>query len=100
MQSIRIGTDPAFRYLLRLGDTCLILGQRIGEWCGHAPILEEDIALSNMALDLIAPEGDGTRYTATARHWDEDTARRHAEMGFEQGWGVCADQLKALCESG
>ena len=53
MQSIRIGTDPAFRYLLRLGDTCLILGQRIGEWCGHAPILEEDIALSNMALDLI-----------------------------------------------
>ncbi len=37
MQSIRIGTDPAFRYLLRLGDTCLILGQRIGEWCGHAP---------------------------------------------------------------
>ena len=53
MQSIRIGTDPAFRYLLRLGDTCLILGQRIGGWCGHAPILEEDIALSNMALDLI-----------------------------------------------
>ena len=53
MQSIRIGTDPAFRYLLRLGDTCLILGQRIGEWCGHAPILEEDVALSNMALDLI-----------------------------------------------
>ena len=53
MQSIRIGTDPAFRYLLRLGDTCLILGQRIGEWCGHAAILEEDVALSNMALDLI-----------------------------------------------
>lgn len=53
MQSIRIGTDPAFRYLLRLGDTCLILGQRICEWSGHAPILEEDIALSNMALDLI-----------------------------------------------
>ena len=53
MQSIRIGTDPAFRYLLRLGDTCLILGQRISEWCGHAPILEEDVALSNMALDLI-----------------------------------------------
>ena len=53
MQSIRIGTDPAFRYLLRLGDTCLILAQRICEWSGHAPILEEDIALSNMALDLI-----------------------------------------------
>ena len=53
MQSIRIGKDPATQYLLRLGDTCLILGQRICEWSGHAPILEEDIALSNMALDLI-----------------------------------------------
>ena len=40
-------------YLLRLGDTTLILGQRLGEWCGHAPILEEDIALANVALDLI-----------------------------------------------
>ncbi len=46
----------------------------------------------------IAPEGDGTRYTARARHWSEDTARQHEEMGFTEGWGVCADQLKALCE--
>ena len=41
------------QYLLRIADTCLILGQRLGEWCGHAPVLEEDIALTNMALDLI-----------------------------------------------
>lgn len=40
-------------YVLRLADTCLILAQRLGEWCGHAPVLEEDIALTNMALDLI-----------------------------------------------
>ncbi|MDM0081574.1 1,2-phenylacetyl-CoA epoxidase subunit PaaC [Variovorax sp. J31P179] len=51
--SIAIESTPAVQYLLRLGDTCLILGQRIAEWSGHAPILEEDIALSNMALDLI-----------------------------------------------
>lgn len=51
--SVRIPATPELHYLLRLGDTCLILGQRLGEWCGHAPILEEDIALSNMALDLI-----------------------------------------------
>ena len=51
--SIRISAAPELQYLLRLSDTCLILGQRLGEWCGHAPILEEDIALSNMALDLI-----------------------------------------------
>jgi ring-1,2-phenylacetyl-CoA epoxidase subunit PaaC len=51
--SIAVEQDAAVQYLLRIGDTCLILGQRIAEWCGHAPVLEEDIALSNMALDLI-----------------------------------------------
>jgi ring-1,2-phenylacetyl-CoA epoxidase subunit PaaC len=51
--SIHLPADPKLQYLLRIGDACLILGQRLGEWCGHAPILEEDIALANMALDLI-----------------------------------------------
>jgi len=51
--SIRVPATPELDYLLRLADTCLISGQRLGEWCGHGPILEEDIALSNMALDLI-----------------------------------------------
>ena len=51
--SIQIEQAPSVQYLLRLGDTALILGQRLGEWCGHAPVLEEDIALANIALDLI-----------------------------------------------
>ena len=42
-----------FEYLLRVGDDRLVLGHRVAEWCGHGPILEEDIALSNIALDLI-----------------------------------------------
>jgi uncharacterized protein YndB with AHSA1/START domain len=46
----------------------------------------------------IEEDGDGTRYTATARHWTEDDCKRHADMGFEAGWGACADQLVALCE--
>jgi ring-1,2-phenylacetyl-CoA epoxidase subunit PaaC len=47
-------TPPAFfNYLLRLGDDRLVLGHRLSEWCGHGPILEEDIALANIALDLI-----------------------------------------------
>ena len=41
---------------------------------------------------------DGSRYTARARHWTEEAARQHAEMGFADGWAACADQLKALCE--
>ena len=51
--SIELRRDPAAQYVLRLADTCLILGQRLAEWCGHAPVLEEDIALANMALDLV-----------------------------------------------
>ena len=51
--SIRVDPDPGVQYVLRIGDTCLILGQRLGEWCGHAPVLEEDIAMANMALDLV-----------------------------------------------
>ncbi|HLL29883.1 MAG TPA: 1,2-phenylacetyl-CoA epoxidase subunit PaaC [Allosphingosinicella sp.] len=42
-----------FEYLLRLGDDSLILGQRLGEWCGHAPSVEVDLSLANVALDLI-----------------------------------------------
>lgn len=42
-----------FEYVLRLGDNALVLGQRLGEWCGHGPVLEEDIALTNISLDLI-----------------------------------------------
>jgi ring-1,2-phenylacetyl-CoA epoxidase subunit PaaC len=51
--SITVSSDPSVQYLLRIGDTCLILAQRLAEWCGHAPIVEEDIALTNMALDLV-----------------------------------------------
>lgn len=42
-----------FEFLVRMGDNTLILGHRVSEWCGHAPVLEEDIALANTALDLI-----------------------------------------------
>jgi ring-1,2-phenylacetyl-CoA epoxidase subunit PaaC len=45
--------DPLFEYVLRLADDRLVLGHRMSEWCGHGPILEEDIAMSNIALDLI-----------------------------------------------
>lgn len=45
--------DALKEYCLRLADDRLILGHRLSEWCGHAPILEEDIALANIALDLI-----------------------------------------------
>jgi len=52
-ESVTVSAAPAVQYLLRIADTALILGQRLGEWTGHAPVLEEDIALANMALDLV-----------------------------------------------
>ena len=45
--------DPKTAYVLHLADDALILGQRLSAWCGHGPILEQDIALTNVALDLI-----------------------------------------------
>lgn len=46
-------SDPLFEFLCRMGDNTLVLGHRVSEWCGVAPVLEEDIALANTALDLI-----------------------------------------------
>jgi len=48
-----VDRDTLFDWLLRLGDNTLVLSHRVSEWCGHAPVLEEDIALANTALDLI-----------------------------------------------
>ena len=51
--SVSVSNDALHQFLLRMGDNTLILGHRVSEWCGHAPVLEEDIALANTALDLI-----------------------------------------------
>ena len=51
--SIRLRVTPPVQYVLRLADTCLVHAQRQAEWCGHGPVLEEDIALTNVALDHI-----------------------------------------------
>ncbi len=55
--------EAKFQYLLRLGDSSLIIGHRLSEWCGHGPILEEDIALINIALDFV---GNATSLLAYA----------------------------------
>jgi ring-1,2-phenylacetyl-CoA epoxidase subunit PaaC len=56
--------DALLDYVLRLADNNLILGQRLSEWCGHAPELELDIALSNIALDLIGQSRNLYQYAA------------------------------------
>jgi ring-1,2-phenylacetyl-CoA epoxidase subunit PaaC len=70
--------EALFRYLLRLGDDSLILGQRLGEWCGHGPILEEDIALTNIALDLIGQATSLLNYAGEV----EDAGRDGDKLAF------------------
>ncbi|MEO9964404.1 MAG: 1,2-phenylacetyl-CoA epoxidase subunit PaaC [Reichenbachiella sp.] len=53
-----------YTYVLRLADNCLILGQRLAEWCGHGPVLEQDIAMTNISLDLIGQARNYYQYAA------------------------------------
>lgn len=79
--SLQLQLTPTVRYLLRWADTCLVHAQRLCEWCGHGPVIEEDIALTNMALDLIGQ----TRGLLT-------------RVGQIEGQGFDEDQLAFLRE--
>lgn len=57
--------EALFKYAVRLGDNALILAQRLCEWCGHGPVLEEDIAMSNMGLDFIGQARGFYTYAVT-----------------------------------
>jgi ring-1,2-phenylacetyl-CoA epoxidase subunit PaaC len=71
--------EAVFRAVLRMGDNSLVLGHRLSEWCGHGPVLEEDIAQANIALDLIGQ------------------ARNHFTLAGElEGKGRGEDQLAYL----
>lgn len=56
--------NAKYELCLRLGDSALIIGHRLSEWCGHAPILEEDIALTNVALDFVGLSRNLLSYAA------------------------------------
>ena len=70
--------------------TDAILKRGEGDWVPQGPFM--------IGTFEIAPDGEGTRYRASARHWTEEAMEKHRAMGFEDGWGTVADQLKALCE--
>lgn len=91
-----------FEYLLRLGDSSLILSQRLGAWTGHGPILEEDLALTNTALDLLGQarmwltlagevEGAGRDEDALAYH--RDAHQFHNVLLVERPNGNYADTM-------
>ena len=71
---------PLFEFLLRQGDNALVLGHRTSEWCGVAPVLEEDIALANTALDLIGQTQLWLGYAAEV----EDAGRSANDLAYQR----------------
>ena len=71
-ESIAFTPTPQQRYLMRIGDSCLVHAQRLAEWSGHAPILEEDIALTNLALDLVGQARALLTHVGQQTGFDED----------------------------
>lgn len=95
-------SDDLQPYLLRLGDNALVLSQRLGEWCGKGPALEEDMALTNVALDLLGQARLWLSYAAEiqGKGADEDSLAYHREAHqfrnlilVEQPNGSYADTL-------
>jgi ring-1,2-phenylacetyl-CoA epoxidase subunit PaaC len=83
-----MASTDLFQYCLKLGDNALVLGHRLSEWCGHGPVLEEDIALTNISLDLVGQarafltyagevEGKGRTEDDLAYHRDVMQFRNH-----------------------
>jgi ring-1,2-phenylacetyl-CoA epoxidase subunit PaaC len=81
-------------YVLHLADNALVLGQRNAEWCGHGPILEEDLALANNSLDLIGQARMLYQHAATLINADATQAARFAHLhGARQGGELTEDTL-------
>ncbi|OSZ74077.1 1,2-phenylacetyl-CoA epoxidase subunit PaaC [Hydrogenophaga sp. IBVHS1] len=87
-------THAPIDYLLHLADNALVLGQRNAEWCGHGPILEEDLALANNSLDLLGQARLLYQHAAALINDDADQARRFAHLqGARQDGRITEDTL-------
>lgn len=95
-------SENIYQYLLRLGDNALVLSQRLGEWCGKGPALEEDMALTNVALDLLGQARLWLSYAAeiVGENADEDSLAYHRDapefrnlLLVEQPNGTYADTV-------
>src|SRR2546429_8555178 len=75
-------SSPMFEYVLRLADSDLVLGQRLGEWFGHGPALEEDIALTNVGLDLLGQARLWFAYAGEVEAQSHGRGRSEDELAF------------------
>ena len=87
--------NPVATYALRLGDNGLVLAQRLGAWCGHAPELEIDLALANIGLDLLGQARNFLSYAAElSGSGDEDTLA----FGRDERWWQDTSIVDVLVE--
>jgi ring-1,2-phenylacetyl-CoA epoxidase subunit PaaC len=94
--STNISTNQLFSFCLHLADNSLIMGHRLSEWTGHGPMLEQDIAISNIALDLIGQSRNFYQYAATVIN-SADYTERPKILSFEGNLGeVTEDTLAYL----
>ncbi|MDA9564230.1 phenylacetate-CoA oxygenase subunit PaaC [Flavobacteriales bacterium] len=83
--------DALFDYCLRLGDSSLIIGHRLSEWCGHGPILEEDIAIINVSLDLVGQARTMLAYAGQVegKGRSEDDLAYLRDVKFYRNYLIC-----------
>jgi ring-1,2-phenylacetyl-CoA epoxidase subunit PaaC len=89
-----------FEYLLRLGDTDVVLAQRLGEWVGHGPVLEEDIALANVGLDLLGQGRMWLCYAGEVEARLRGKGRTEDELAFLRDGGAYRNLLLAEMPNG
>jgi ring-1,2-phenylacetyl-CoA epoxidase subunit PaaC len=80
--SIKVDETPLVVYALRRADDALILGHRLSEWCGHAPMLEEEMALANIGLDLIGQARSLYSYAAQVEDPDSSLGRSEDSYAY------------------
>jgi ring-1,2-phenylacetyl-CoA epoxidase subunit PaaC len=92
--------EALFEYLQRLGDTDVVLAQRLGEWVGHGPVIEEDIALTNVGLDLLGQGRMWLSYAGEVEARFRDQGRSEDQLAFLRDGGAYRNLLLAELPNG
>jgi ring-1,2-phenylacetyl-CoA epoxidase subunit PaaC len=92
--------DALFDYLLRIGDTDVILAQRLGEWVGHGPVIEEDIGLTNVGLDLLGQGRMWLTYAGEVEARMRGEGRSEDQLAFHRDGGAYRNLLLAEMPNG
>ncbi|RYY90905.1 MAG: phenylacetate-CoA oxygenase subunit PaaI, partial [Chitinophagaceae bacterium] len=89
-----MSTNQLFTYTLHLADNALILGQRNAEWCGHGPVLEQDIAITNISLDLVGAARNLYGYAAEQYNAMDDAGKQSVTALLPKPWKAFGRELQ------